>query len=211
MGSEDHKIYCLDAKTGSKAWEFETGDYVYSSPAVSEGHVYVGSNDKKVYCLDARTGIKVWEFETGDAVISSPAVSGGYVYVGSMDYNVYCLSTQTGKQVWSFKTDAYVTNSPAVTGDYVYVKSASLQGDSFRPYTREHIFCLNARTGKKLWRYETGLGYSEYGSLAVADGNVYVGGADGYIYCLSAAPGDTGSWFMFKGNPARTGAATINP
>ena len=39
-------------KEGSLLWEFETGSYVNSSPAIgSHGTVYVGSADKKLYSL----------------------------------------------------------------------------------------------------------------------------------------------------------------
>ena len=35
-----------------KLWEFETGSYVWSSPAIgSDGTVYVGSRDKKLYAI----------------------------------------------------------------------------------------------------------------------------------------------------------------
>ena len=35
-----------------QAWEFETGDIVWSSPAIgSDGTVYVGSNDNKLYAI----------------------------------------------------------------------------------------------------------------------------------------------------------------
>ena len=37
---------------GTPIWEFETGDKVYSSPAIgSDGTVYVGSFDKKLYAI----------------------------------------------------------------------------------------------------------------------------------------------------------------
>ena len=37
---------------GGKLWEFETGDYVSSSPAIgSDGTVYVGLNDTKLYAI----------------------------------------------------------------------------------------------------------------------------------------------------------------
>ena len=88
---------------GEKVWEFQTGLFVESSPAVSEGYVYVGSDDNKVYCLNAANGEKVWEFQTGDGVgsygvASSPAVSGGYVYVGSDDGKIYCLNAANGDE-----------------------------------------------------------------------------------------------------------------
>ena len=37
---------------GTVLWEFKTGEFVDSSPAIgSDGTVYVGSGDKKVYAL----------------------------------------------------------------------------------------------------------------------------------------------------------------
>ena len=39
-------------KPGAVLWEFETGDWVRSCPAIgSDGTVYVGSNDKKLYAI----------------------------------------------------------------------------------------------------------------------------------------------------------------
>jgi len=53
-------------KPGTVLWEFETGDYVQSSPAIgSDGTVYVGSSDKKLYAINGKSGVKLWEFETG--------------------------------------------------------------------------------------------------------------------------------------------------
>jgi len=40
------------ATAGLKLWEFTTGHWVYSSPAIgSDGTVYVGSKDKKLYAI----------------------------------------------------------------------------------------------------------------------------------------------------------------
>ena len=88
------------AKTtvGGKLWEFETGDWVHSSPAIgSDGTVYVGSKDKKLYAINGKTGDKLWEFETGGSVFSSPAIgSDGTVYVGSYDLKLYAINGKTG-------------------------------------------------------------------------------------------------------------------
>ena len=52
IGSWDNKLYAINGKTGDKLWEFETGNWVSSSPAIgSDGTVYVGSNDKKLYAI----------------------------------------------------------------------------------------------------------------------------------------------------------------
>ena len=77
--------------TGSRIWETPTGYWVWSSPAIANGNVYVGSEDYSIYCLNASTGAKKWSYQTGNNVDSSPAIVNGILYVGSHDYNVYAL------------------------------------------------------------------------------------------------------------------------
>ena len=53
FGCYDHKVYCLNASTGDKIWNYTTGNTVESCPSVANGYVYVGSWDGNIYCLDA--------------------------------------------------------------------------------------------------------------------------------------------------------------
>ena len=54
------------ATAGTKLWDFKTGGWVTSSPAIgADGTVYIGSLDKKLYAINGKTGVKLWEFETG--------------------------------------------------------------------------------------------------------------------------------------------------
>ena len=92
VGSWDHNVYGLDAKTGTKLWSYPTGSAIDSSPAVAHGVVYIGSHDGNVYGLDAKTGTKLWSYPTGSAIdASSPAVAHGVVYIGSDGRNVYAF------------------------------------------------------------------------------------------------------------------------
>ena len=77
------------ASEGRLNWNYMTKGAVYSSPAASDGIIYVGSYDHNVYALNATTGVKVWNYPTGGHVYSSPTVANGIVYVGSYDNNVY--------------------------------------------------------------------------------------------------------------------------
>ncbi len=79
--------------TNSDLWRFKTGSSVWSSPAVSNGFVYVGSLDGNLYAIDALTGKEKWQFRTRGVVDSSPAVSNGVVYVGSYSNNLYAIGT----------------------------------------------------------------------------------------------------------------------
>ncbi|MCX5902158.1 MAG: PQQ-binding-like beta-propeller repeat protein [Proteobacteria bacterium] len=107
-------MYCLDAETGDRAWEFTTSGPVQSSPAATSDYVYIGSNDKNIYCLDAKYGTKVWNFKTGGSVYSSPAVVDGRVYVGSFDNKLYCLKAPADEQEsWPmFRRNIARTGSP---------------------------------------------------------------------------------------------------
>jgi hypothetical protein len=104
-------------------WKYATGNYLWSSPAVAYGIVYVGSFDDNVYALNATTGACVWKYATGNYVISSPAVANGIVYVGSYDDNVYALNAATGALVWKYATGNLVYSSPAVANGIVYIGS----------------------------------------------------------------------------------------
>ena len=97
-------------KVGTPIWEFETGSYVTSSPAIgSDGTVYVGSADRKLYAINGKSGVYLWSFETGEdfEVSSSPAIgSDGTVYVGSVDKKVYAIKTDSkglAKSPWPMR------------------------------------------------------------------------------------------------------------
>ena len=59
-----------------KLWEFETGDAVYSSPAIgSDGTVYVGSYDKKLYAINGKTGASFGNLKQEGSSCSPPPPS----------------------------------------------------------------------------------------------------------------------------------------
>jgi outer membrane protein assembly factor BamB len=163
--------------TNQTVWNYATGSYVTSSPAVVDGVVFVGSGDNNVYALNAMTGTQVWNYTTSSPVNwASPAVAGGVVYVGSNDGKVYALNATTGTKMWDYTTSGAVYSSPAVVGGVVYEGS-----------TDGKVYALNATTGTQVWSYTTD---SEvWSSPAVAGGVVYVGSNDGKVYALNATTG----------------------
>jgi outer membrane protein assembly factor BamB len=110
-------------------WSVLTDDIIYSSPAFSDGTLYIGSNDGSLYALD-RDGQLKWDFVTGDAVYSSPAIGkNGTIYVGSNDRKVYAINPD-GTQKWAFPVGSMVYfSSPAVAPDgtmYIGTKGGML-------------------------------------------------------------------------------------
>ena len=51
--------------TNQTLWTYKTGGRVWSSPAVTDGVLFVGSFDKNMYALDATKGTYEWKFSTG--------------------------------------------------------------------------------------------------------------------------------------------------
>jgi len=188
VGSDDNNVYALNATTGASVWNYTTGSSVESSPAVVNGVVYVGSDDYNVYALYANNGTKLWNYTTGGAVTSSPAVANGVVFVGSNDHDVYALYANNGTKFWNYTTGGRVVSSPAVgnnviEGSVVYVGSEDT-----------NVYGLNATTGAEVWNFTDGSPVDSSPAFDVANGTVYVGFADGFVWAVDAIDGGPG-WY----------------
>jgi eukaryotic-like serine/threonine-protein kinase len=222
IGSADHRLYAINAATGTQKWTFKTESGVASSPAVSGGIVYFLSYDGNLYAVDAAAGTLKWKFATGgehrfsakhlhgsqpaaetmpdpfDVYLSSPLVSQGSVYFGSGDGNIYSLEAASGKLNWKFHTGDVVHASPVIANGTLYIGS----WDSY-------FYALDAATGKEKWRFKTGEDpeiHNQVGiqsSAVVSEGIVYFGCRDSNLYALDAATGERkwaynnkGSWVI---------------
>ena len=56
VGDLSGKITAMKAADGAKLWTYQTGNYVYSSPAVSGGKVFIGSGDGFLYAFGIGAG-----------------------------------------------------------------------------------------------------------------------------------------------------------
>jgi eukaryotic-like serine/threonine-protein kinase len=161
-------------------WRFKTQGPVLSSPAVAGGVVYFGSNDHFVYAVNAADGVKRWAFKTESRVASSPAVSDGLVYVGSYDGHLYALDAATGRQRWKFSFEG----EHRFIGRHLHgaLPAAEAMPDPFDLFLS---------------------------SPTVANGMVYVGSGDGYVYALDARSGAL-RWKFKTGNVVHASPAVAD-
>ena len=139
VGSDDGRLYCLDALTGAKIWSSTMTNEklalsMISSPSVVDGRVFIGSLPN-VYCFNASTGDQIWCFPTaGRWVLSSPAVADSRVYVGSEEGEIYCLDAFTGGKIWNCTATTDLEPPPSGHGpttppiqkhDFIYVLTAA--------------------------------------------------------------------------------------
>ena len=113
LGNTDGRIYAFDAATGKLDWAVQTGDYVYSSPAVTNAPglgptVYIGSYNGTFYALSARTGRVSWSFHAHGRISGSPTIIGRTVYFSDLgQHRTYGLGISTGRVLFEMHTGAF--------------------------------------------------------------------------------------------------------
>jgi parallel beta-helix repeat protein len=169
-----------DWTSGQVTWNFSTGGSVRSSPALSNGIVYITSYDDYVYALNGSTGAKLWSFKTGNDIYTSPVVSDGVVFIGSQDRKLYALNSTTGIEIWSEEfINGYHTSTAAVAGEVVYFGSGN-----------GTIYALSTSDGSAIWSFRVNC--NPFSCPVVVNGVVYIGAIDsssGQMYALDATTG----------------------
>lgn len=142
-GSFDSNFYAFNSSDGSVKWKFQTGNHIYSSPALIEDpngspqQVIFGSTDGQLYSL-APDGNLLWSFDTGSPIRSSIAVGAGpngqghVAYFGAANGLIYAINTDNGSLRWSYDTTSenpqlenlkQLNGSPALGPEGVYIGS----------------------------------------------------------------------------------------
>jgi eukaryotic-like serine/threonine-protein kinase len=165
----------------SLVWRFKAGDEVNSSPAISNGRVYIGSSDKHIYALDLQTGKQVWSAILDGMVEASPTLIDNVVYIGTLNGTLYALDAGSGSTRWTFSTGY------KLVGGANWFKDSENRLRILIGSYDAFIYCIDAQTGKSMWTYKTG-NYIN-GSPAVNGGYCAFGGCDAVIHVLSIADG----------------------
>ncbi len=128
-GNNDHRVYSYDLKTGTLAWSYSTGNYVYSGPTVPSAPgvpptVFIGSFDGNLYALNAKTGALRWSRSAGGPVIGSLSSVGRIVYVAEFDPGgTRGFDMKSGRKVFSYDAGTY---SPVISdGRRIYLTGYS--------------------------------------------------------------------------------------
>lgn len=80
-------------------WSYPLEKHVMSTPAVSEGLVFVADCGRTFHCVDAKTGQPLWAHEIKGEVWASPYVADGKVYLGTRGGNFYVFAAAREKQI----------------------------------------------------------------------------------------------------------------
>ncbi len=165
------RLYALAADDGMARWTYESTDgFVKRLYATDTVVAYVAYQDF-VTGLDAATGELRWRVEAGNWV---PSLSGAgdTVYFGSDNTVLEAHDMNDGRLLWAHNISEGVFN-------YVMDAPVRVQDDLYFITQRGDIVALNAVDGTLRWQVSTGI--KSRGGLTVADGWLFVGGADGSV------------------------------
>ena len=133
--SSGASVEALDALTGDLLWRYEPGatfGFVFSSPDVVDGVVYVGLFDGYLHAVDASKGAPLWHYKipgsNGPVFFHSPKVVDGVVYVSSFDNYLNALSASTGEMLWrsaALESEDSAAYSLTVVDGVIYLGSIS--------------------------------------------------------------------------------------
>lgn len=140
--------------------------------------------------VSAREGKSLWKLTT--ALAGTPALADGVVYCVFMDVTSYdansinyetslnAFRAKDGSRLWRNSDYSFDTTlTPTVSGGRIYIGSYLDQD--------HNVYCLDAKTGKKLWSYLTR--GAVLARPVIASGMVFVGSQDGSLYALDANTG----------------------
>ncbi|MBP5376312.1 MAG: PQQ-binding-like beta-propeller repeat protein, partial [Bacteroidaceae bacterium] len=206
VGSYDGSMYTLEAKTGKKAGQFETGYYINGTAAVWKRYMMFGGCDSWVRVVDVFTGEKTDSLELDSYVPASPAILDGVACACDYNGNVYEMTFKEGKIVNHRKLLASIADNEGQEGGVVSMPTLTREAVYFLSGER-HITCIDRVSGKVRWKKML-RGVTGECSPLVAQDRVLVCTKDGHVSILDNTDG-TELWHFETGEPIIASPAII--
>jgi len=188
-GPNGNAVAAFDKRTGRLAWKALDEVMGYSSPiavtAAGVRQVLVFTNTALV-SLAPEEGRLLWRYpwETDNGFnIATPLTFGDYVFLSS-GYGKGCVLLE-------ITSDADGSQRPHRVYEHNRMRnhfcSSIRQGDYVYGFDQMDLVCMNVRGGEIVWR-EKGLRSFRKGSVALADGRLFVLGESGTLALADATP-----------------------
>lgn len=211
IGSENGKIYSLDAETGEVLWEQKIKGEVINAPAFESGLVVVNSASGIMKALDVENGEEVWKIDQDVPAltlrgISAPVIASGGVLIGTGKGGVDVYLLNNGQKGWSSEIGEAtgstelervidVDSAPVVFGDKVYAVSS-----------RGYLAAIDLQSGRILWKRQ----YSSYRQISIYRNTIFLTNLRGHVYAIDRVNGIERWSNLALANRGVTGPAIID-
>jgi uncharacterized repeat protein (TIGR01451 family) len=176
-GGAADKVYALAKSDGEVLWSKAPGGELSSTPAYSEGYLFVASENGTLYKLNASNGNTADSFTADSALKTPPLLVGDRVYITSANGTLYAISRSTMGEIWTYSAGAQAATMPTYSASRslvifcdreLYVHAVDVDGERVwrvKPTTREPFY--GHPTGEDPGTNQAAF---EYGWPVVADG-----------------------------------------
>lgn len=175
-------------------WTFQSGITTEgrgfeATPVVLDGVLYLTGSNNSAWALDARSGRPFWRYRyplpqslTSGGTYSVNrgfGILGDRLFMTTLDAHLIALDMKTGTVLWDVVLEDYkkgysATLAPLIVKDKVVI---GIAGGEYA--IRGFIEAYDARTGSKIWRFNTIPGPGEPGSETWPSGDVAARGGGG--------------------------------
>ena len=172
-GCRDAQLYAFDATSGEAKWKFDNAlSWVITAPAVVDGKVFFATSDSSLFHVaEAATGKSIVKQEGKAFMFSSPAVTNDTVYIGVLNGTLEARDRNSGELLWDFQTETSKKNDGWILTADRHFNESMLSNDNWREnpiVSADRSFAIGAI----------------FSSPLVANGVIYFGSTDGYLYAL---------------------------
>jgi outer membrane protein assembly factor BamB len=189
FGGGDGWLRGFEAQTGKPLWKFDcnpkaaktgtgskgTRNYIVSTPVVSDNKVYVGVGQDPEF----GTGVgHLWCVDITKKGDLSPV---------NDNFDAKAEVNRNSGLVWHFGGAADAKTAEETGRDFIFGRTMSScaihDGLLYVAELAGYFYCLDAKTGKKLWDHD--LKAEVWGSPYYVDGKVYIGTGDGDVHIFA--------------------------
>lgn len=143
-----------------------------ATPIIANKTIFTTEPPNTVVALDARSGREIWKYTRSlpknlaiccGRVNRGLAILGNTLYLGTLDAKLMAIDAATGKIEWETQV-ADSTDGYSITGAPLIVKNTVITGVSGGEFgIRGFLAAYDAKTGQRVWRFDTVPGPGEFG------------------------------------------------
>jgi outer membrane protein assembly factor BamB len=145
-----------DSLDATSEWKFDTGAWVWATPVLSDGILYVANMPGEVFALDAGNGQTRWNApaRAGKEIVASPFIfesnRGPALGVTSGEKDITVIVLASGQIAGEFVTDGNGTKStPLPNRDTIFVHTDTGQLRQYKANTLALVNCIDVKEGGK--------------------------------------------------------------
>lgn len=144
VADENGSLTRLDADSGAKVWQVDTGKHLSGGVGIGEGLILLGTFKGEVLAYD-ESGSLLWQAQVSSEILSPPRVNGGIVVVRTGDGRLFGLNADDGSRIWVYQG----TTPPLTVRSHAGV--TLYPGAVFAGFPGGKLVALNLQDGNIGW------------------------------------------------------------